>query len=64
MRWVPVVRVADTDEIAARTKQLGGEVLVDPRPTQDGGSVALLSDPSNALLIIQRWTAPTSGLEN
>jgi predicted enzyme related to lactoylglutathione lyase len=64
MRWVPVVRVADTDEIAARAKQLGGKVLVDPQPTQDGGSVALLSDPSNALLIIQRWTAPTSGLEN
>ena len=64
MRWVPVVRVVDTDEIAERAKQLGGKVLVEPRPTQDGGSVALLSDPTNALLIIQRWTAPTSGQEN
>lgn len=64
MRWVPVVRVADTDEVAERAKQLGGKVLVDPRPTQDGGSVALLSDPMNALLIIQRWTAPTSDQEN
>ncbi len=64
MRWVPVVRVVDTDEVAERAKQLGGKVLVDPRPTQDGGSVAVLSDPMNALLIIQRWTAPTSGQEN
>jgi len=61
---VPVVRVADTEEIAERAKQLGGKVLVDPRPTQDGGRVALLSDSTNALLIIQRWTAPTSGQEN
>jgi len=64
MRWVPVVRVADTDDVAKRAKQLGGKVLVEPRPTESGGSVALLSDPSDALLIIQRWTAPTSGQEN
>ncbi len=64
MRWVPVVRVADTDDVAERAKQLGGKVLVEPRPTESGGSVALLSDPSDALLIIQRWTAPTPGQEN
>jgi predicted enzyme related to lactoylglutathione lyase len=64
MRWVPVVRVADTDDVAERAKQLGGKVLVEPRPTESGGSVALLSDPSDALLIIQRWTAPSPGQEN
>lgn len=64
MRWVPVVRVADTEEVAERATQLGGKILVEPRPTQDGGSVALLSDRANALFIIQRWTAPTSGQEN
>ncbi len=64
MRWVPVVRVADTEEVAERATQLGGKILVEPRPTQDGGSVALLSDRANALFIIQRWTAPTSEQEN
>ena len=64
MRWVPVVRVADTEEVAERANQLGGKILVEPRPTQDGGSVALLSDRANALFIIQQWTAPTSGQEN
>ena len=64
MRWVPVVRVADTEGIAARAAQLGGKVLVEPRPTQDGGSVALLSDPTKALVIIQSWTAPVAGQEN
>ena len=64
MRWVPVIRVADTEEIAERAKQLGGKILVAPRPTQDGGSVALLSDPTKALVIIQRWIAPVAGQEN
>lgn len=56
MRWVPVVRVADTEAIAMQAKTLGGTVVVDPRPTETG-SVALLSDPSGALLLIQRWSA-------
>jgi predicted enzyme related to lactoylglutathione lyase len=51
MRWVPVVRVADTADIAARVENLAGRLLVEPRPTASGGSVALLSDPSGALLI-------------
>ncbi|MDX2494974.1 MAG: VOC family protein [Desulfuromusa sp.] len=56
MRWVPAVRVADTEDIAMRAKTLGGKVVVEPRPTESG-SVALLSDPSGALMIIQRWSA-------
>lgn len=64
MRWVPVVRVADTEKKAEQVNKLGGKILYGPHPTQDGGSVALLSDPMDALLIIQRWTAPTSEQEN
>ncbi len=56
MRWVPVVRVADINDIAARTEKLGGKVVVAPRSTASGHSVALLSDPSDALLLIQRWS--------
>jgi len=57
MRWVPVVRVADTEDMAARAKKLGGKVLVEPMATDNGGSVALLSDPSGAFLIVQYWPA-------
>ena len=57
MRWVPVVRVADTEAIAEKAAQLGGEIRVAPRPTASG-SVALLVDPSGARVIIQSWTAP------
>ena len=63
MRWVPVVRVADTEKTAEQAKELGGKLLVGPRPTPSGGSVALLSDPSGAPLIIQRWSATTFGQE-
>jgi predicted enzyme related to lactoylglutathione lyase len=58
MRWVPVVRVVDTEAIAEKAEQLGGEIRVAPRPTESGGSVALLVDPSGARVIIQSWTAP------
>jgi predicted enzyme related to lactoylglutathione lyase len=60
MRWVPAVRVADTEAISARVKELGGKVTVEPMATSDGGSVGLLSDPSGALLIFQSWSASTS----
>jgi predicted enzyme related to lactoylglutathione lyase len=60
MRWVPAVRVDDTEIISARVKELGGKVTVEPMATSDGGSVGLLSDPSGALLIFQSWTASTS----
>jgi len=64
MRWVPVVRVANTQEISERASQLGGKIRVEPQPTGDGGSVALLSDPSDALVIIQQWTAPVPEKED
>jgi predicted enzyme related to lactoylglutathione lyase len=59
MRWVPAVRVASTEAIAAKVKELGGKVLVAPQVSASGGSVALLADPSAALFIIQRWTPNT-----
>ncbi len=60
MRWVPVVRVADTDDIVARTEQLGGKVVVEPWSTEKGHSAALLSDPSDALFLVQRWSPDAS----
>lgn len=59
IRWVPVVRVADTEEVAARIKELGGKVLVEPMMTSEGGSVGLLADPSDALLLFQSWDEET-----
>jgi predicted enzyme related to lactoylglutathione lyase len=63
MRWVPVVRVADTEAVAQKAEHLGGEIRVAPRPTESG-SVALLVDPSGARVIIQSWTAPAAEQED
>jgi uncharacterized protein len=63
MRWVPVVRVTDTEAVAQKAEQLGGEIRVAPRPTPSG-SVALLVDPSGARVIIQSWTAPATEQED
>lgn len=64
IRWVPVVRVADTDAVVMRAADLGGKILVKSRPTPGGGSVGLLADPSDALVIIQRLGANPVVQEN
>lgn len=64
VRWVPVVRVANTKKVADKAKLLGGKVVIKPQPSASGGSVALLADPSDGLFIIQRWHANSSEQEN
>ncbi len=53
--WIPVVRVSDATATSQQAEELGGQVLVPPRDTNDGGSVSLIEDPGGALLIVQRW---------
>lgn len=53
--WIPVVRVRDATATSQQAEELGGQVLVPPRDTNDGGSVSLIEDPAGALLIVQRW---------
>ncbi|WP_286336863.1 VOC family protein [Hydrogenimonas cancrithermarum] len=55
VQWVPVVRVSDPEAIVAKTPELGGRVLMKPQATLMNGDVALIADPSGALLIVQRW---------
>jgi len=64
VRWVPVVRVVDTEETAKKAEELGGKLLIGPSETASGGSVALLSDRSDALVIIQRWSPTAPEQEN
>jgi predicted enzyme related to lactoylglutathione lyase len=56
IRWVPVVRVADATEVTKRAEKHGGLVLTEPRPTDLGNTVALVADPSGALVIVQTWS--------
>jgi uncharacterized protein len=53
--WLVSVMVADPAASALRAQQLGGRVLVTPRLDVRNGSVALVTDPSGAVLALQKW---------
>ena len=60
VRWTPTVRVTDTIPASKLAEKLGGQVLVQPRETSTGDSVALIKDPVGGLLIVQRWSKQSS----
>lgn len=55
VHWVPVIRVADPKVITAKVPKLGGRVLMEPQASFMNGDVAVIVDPSGALVIVQRW---------
>jgi predicted enzyme related to lactoylglutathione lyase len=58
-QWVPVVRVADPMAIADQVVPLGGRVLIRPDHPLGNGHLALIEDPSGAILMVESW-APES----
>jgi len=53
--WLPFVRVKSVTESVALAKQLGGKVLVEPRPDLLDGKVAVIADPTGAAIGILEW---------
>ncbi len=53
--WLASVRVADPAASAERAAQLGGRVLQAPRADLRNGTLALIADPSGAVLALQKW---------
>ncbi len=53
--WLSYVRVADVNATAGRVETLGGRVLIAPTPKIRDGRVALIQDPTGALVAIQEW---------
>ena len=53
--WLAYVRVEDPAASAARAAQLGGRVLLAPRADLRNGTLALIADPSGAVLALQKW---------
>jgi predicted enzyme related to lactoylglutathione lyase len=53
--WLPFVRVKNVGESLAQAKQLGGKVLVEPRPELLDGKVALITDPTGAAIGVLEW---------
>ncbi|HRP28076.1 MAG TPA: VOC family protein [Burkholderiaceae bacterium] len=56
-QWLVSVMVADPAASAQRAKDLGGKVLVAPHPKVRNGTFALITDPSGALIALQKWTS-------
>jgi predicted enzyme related to lactoylglutathione lyase len=56
--WNSYVTVDDVDALAARVGELGGQLLAPPFDVLDVGRMAVLADPTGAVLCI--WQAKTS----
>jgi predicted enzyme related to lactoylglutathione lyase len=61
--WLPYVRVADPAAMAARVTELGGSVVLPPRPGVRNGSLAIVLDPTGAPLALQKFPFETGGTE-
>ncbi len=53
--WLPYVLVADPAGLAARVAGLGGRVLLAPRPDLRKGSLAVVADPTGAVVALQKY---------
>jgi len=53
--WVAYIRVDDVAATAAQVEASGGKILMSPRPDIRNSSVAIITDPSGAGLVIQEW---------
>jgi predicted enzyme related to lactoylglutathione lyase len=48
--WLPYVRVSSVTDSTVRARQLGGEVVVEPKPEFLQGKVAVIRDPTGAAI--------------
>jgi uncharacterized protein len=58
--WLNYVRVDDAAATSARAAALGGRIIVAPRPTPRGGTIALVADPLGAPFGLLQWAATDS----
>ena len=54
--WLPFVRVKNVSESVAQAKQLGGKVLMEPKPELFDGKVAVIADPTGAAIGFLEWS--------
>lgn len=53
--WLPYLLVSDPAPMVARVQSLGGTVLLEPRPDIRRGSLAVVVDPSGAMVALQKY---------
>ena len=52
--WLPFIRVPDINAVIAKTTELGGRVILAPRPDLRNGTVAIIADPTGAAVGVQQ----------
>ena len=50
--WTTFIQVDSTEQIVARVKEAGGNVVVDPMDSLEGGSIAIVADPAGAAFAV------------
>lgn len=53
--WLSYFAVSDPVDIVAKTRVLGGKVLLAPSAALREGTIALIQDPDGAVLALQKW---------
>jgi predicted enzyme related to lactoylglutathione lyase len=51
-QWIPAVRIDDLGKLMQRVEELGGRVLIEPDHSLAKGNIALIQDPSGAILMV------------
>lgn len=59
--WLTYFGVVDVDAAVARVESLGGKVLLAPDASVREGSMAVITDPSGAILVLQDVTRAVDG---
>lgn len=57
--WLAFVRVASVKEKVDQARNLGGKVLLDPKPELLDGKVAVIADPTGAAIGLMEWIDAT-----
>ena len=58
--WLLFVRVKNLGDSLAQTKQLGGKVLIEPKPEVLDGKAAVIADSTGGAIGIMEWQAGMS----
>ena len=53
--WLPYVFVSDPSALAAKVPGLGGKVLLAPNPNLRKGTLAVVADPTGAVVALQKY---------
>lgn len=53
--WLPYVLVDDPAALATRAQFLGGAIVVAPRPDLRKGTLAIIADPTGAVIALQKY---------